>query len=163
MSGIKKGVRAALIILIVGSIGYLIAQEMEFSEHAEPQKPVTIKANEQRQPGHLKAYYFHGNFRCPTCRRIEEFSKSAINEGFPEDLKNGTLTFEAVNVEELENRHFIKDYGLYTKALVIVSYAGEEPVKYKNLTRVWELTGSRDKFYEYVRDEVKTFLNELKK
>jgi hypothetical protein len=163
MNKFKKGIRAALIILIVGSLGYLIAQEMEFSEHAEPQKPVTVKTTEQRQPDHIKAYYFHGNFRCPTCRRIEEFSKSAINDGFPEELKNKTLTFEVINVEEPWNKHFIKDYGLYTKSLVIVSLAGEDTLKYKNLAKVWELTGSREKFHDYVQNEVKTFLSEIKR
>jgi len=163
MNRFKNYARTALIILIVGSLGYLIAQELEFSEHPQPQKPVTVKMDKGRQPDHIKAYYFHGNFRCPTCHRIEEFSKSAINGGFTEDMKNGTLTFEAVNVEEPWNRHFIKDYGLYTKSLVIVSYAGEKPVKYKNLTRVWELTGSREKFHEYVQNEVNAFLSEIKK
>lgn len=163
MNRFKKGARAALIILIVASLGYLVAQEMEFSEHPQSERPAIIKTGEQRQPDHIVAYYFRSNFRCPACYRIEEFSRSAINEGFPEELKKGTLTFETVNVEEPENRHFIKDYELYTKSLVIVSFAGGDPVKYKNLTKVWELLGSREKFHEYVQNEVNAFLSEIKK
>jgi len=163
MNRFKKGARAALIIMIVGSLGYLVAQEIEFSEHPQPERPATIKTGVQRQAEHIAAYYFHGNFRCPTCRRIEEFSRSAIYDGFPAELKSGVLTFEAVNVEEPENRHFIRDYELYTKSLVIVSFAGNLPVKYRNLTKVWELTRSREKFHEYVQNEVNAFLSEIKK
>jgi len=163
MNKIRQGVRAALIILIVGSLGYLIAQEVDFSEHVEPPKTSTVKTTKNQQPDHIKAYYFHGNFRCPKCRRIEEYSRSAIDEGFPEELKSGSLTFEVINVDEPWNRHYIKDYGLYTKSLVIVSLAGEDTLKYKNLAKVWELIGSREKFHDYVQNEVKTFLSEIKR
>ena len=156
-------VRVALIIMIVGSLGYLVAKETIFSEHPKPEKPAITKIDEKRQPDHIVAYYFHGNVRCSSCYRIEEFSKSAIDEGFPEELKNGTLTFEVVNIEEPKNRHFIKDYELSTKSLVIVSFAGEYPIKYKNLTRVWELLRSPEEFFSYVQNEVITFLTEMKK
>jgi len=48
------------------------------------------------------AYYFHGNFRCPTCRKIEALSREAVESGFPEDLKAGRLEWRVINVEEPE-------------------------------------------------------------
>ena len=32
------------------------------------------------------AYYFHGNMRCATCRKLEAYSEEAITKGFAEDL-----------------------------------------------------------------------------
>lgn len=37
----------------------------------------------------VTAYYFHGSTRCTTCRKIEAFSREAVQTGFSEALKTG--------------------------------------------------------------------------
>ena len=60
------------------------------------------------------AYYFHGTFRCSTCRTIEKYSKEALEYYFSKKLKNGTLEFKPLNVEDAENRHYVQDYQLFS-------------------------------------------------
>jgi hypothetical protein len=65
------------------------------------------------------ATYFHGTVRCTTCQQIEALSAKAIQNNFVEELKTGTLAWQEINVEKSENQHFIKDYQLFTKSLII--------------------------------------------
>jgi len=104
------------------------------------------------------AYYFHGNFRCQTCRKIETLSREAVESGFPEDLKAGRLAWRVVNVEEAGNEHFIQDYQLFSKSLVLVAKEGEKQTRWKNLQEVWTLVGDKDAFIQYVQDEIRAYL-----
>jgi hypothetical protein len=106
------------------------------------------------------AYYFYGTSRCTTCRTIERYSKEAIERYFAQELKNKTLEFKPINIEEPENRHYIQDYQLYTRSLVLVLYKDDKQLKWKNLSEVWSYVGDKEKFYQYVKDETKRFLQE---
>ena len=63
----------------------------------------------------IVAYYFHGNFRCPTCKKIEQYSRESIEFNFPNQLKSGALVFQPVNIDEPKNQHFVQDYQLVTR------------------------------------------------
>jgi hypothetical protein len=106
------------------------------------------------------AYYFHGTFRCTTCRTIEQYSHDAIYVFFPKELGNGTLEFRPVNVEEPDNRHFLQEYQLFSKSLVLSLVTDGKEIKWKNLTDVWKLVSDKDKFFQYVKNEVEGFLRE---
>lgn len=116
---------------------------------------------EKPENNYVVAYYFHGNFRCYSCYRIEQLSKEAVKHYFRNELDSGKLIFKAVNVEEKDNEHFIKDYQLYTKSLIISLVKNNKEVKFHNLTRVWEFFGNKKMFFEYVRDEITKYLKEL--
>ena len=124
--------------------------------------PTATAAPAQSQPSvsdrTVVAYYFHGNFRCQTCRKIEAFSREAVESGFPEDLKAGRLEWRAINVEEPGNEHFIQDYQLFSKSLVLVAKEGSKQTRWKNLQKVWTLVGDKEAFIQYVQDEIRAFL-----
>ena len=104
------------------------------------------------------AYYFHGDFRCPTCYRLEQYSKEAIDTHFKDALSSGKLEFKAVNVDEKANKHFVNDYQLYTKSLVLSLLKYGKEIKSKNLIKIWEYVGNKQRFFEYVTSEVQDFL-----
>jgi hypothetical protein len=108
------------------------------------------------------AYYFHGNYRCYTCTKIESYSREAIEAYFADDLKTGQLEFRPVNVDEPANRHFIQDYQLHTRSLVLTLYRNNQQQKWKNLKDVWQLVRDKDRFYQYVKSETEQFLAEAK-
>ena len=47
-------------------------------------------------------YYFHGNKRCSTCRRLEAYSEEAITGGFASELENGDLVWLVVNTDDID-------------------------------------------------------------
>ena len=108
--------------------------------------------------GKVTAYYFHGSFRCPTCRNLEAYSKEAIERNFKDPLASGALEFRAVNVEEKENGHYAKSYQLYTKSLVLSLVRDGKEVRSKNLAKIWELVRDKQKFIAYVTEETRAFL-----
>jgi uncharacterized membrane protein len=91
---------------------------------------------------------------------IEKYSKEAIEHYFPNELKNGKIEFKPLNVEETENRHYIQDYQLFSRALVISLVKQDKEVTWKNLSDVWKHVRNKDKFFQYVKDEVDIFLKE---
>jgi len=131
-------------------------------------KPATKQKQETPSPltevksqnSKVIAYYFHGTFRCPTCRTIEQYSLEAIQTYFAKELGSGKLEFRPVNIEEPENKHFIQDYQLVTRSLVLSLMSDGKETKWNNLADVWKLVRDKDKFFQYVKDEVEKFLKE---
>jgi hypothetical protein len=117
-----------------------------------------IKKEPQNAKTKIIAYYFHGTYRCPSCKTIEEWSYEAIKNNFQDKLKNGRLIWKALNIEEVQNRHFVKDYSLYTKSLIISEMNGEKEIRWKNLDKVWQLLRNQEKFFSYVECEIKKYM-----
>ena len=123
---------------------------------------LTVPAFSQETPENkVVAYYFHGNFRCYTCHTMEQYSKEAIQANFKDALTSGKLEFKVVNVEEQGNEHFMQDYQLYTKSLVLSLVKDGKEIKSKNLTKIWEYVRNKQKFFDYVSEEVNSFLKEV--
>lgn len=104
------------------------------------------------------AYYFHGNFRCATCRAIEQLSREAIEKNFKAQLKSGALTFLVINIDEPENEHFIQEYQLTTRSLVIAQLKSNKQVAWKNLPGVWKYVRDEKAFDNYVKTEIQSYL-----
>ena len=108
----------------------------------------------------VTAYYFHGNFRCPTCHKLEKYAKEAIENNFTDALASGKLSFKIVNTENAGGEHYVKDYQLYTKSVVLSLTKDGKEIRFKNLDKIWEYVGNKDRYENYVRDEVAAFLKE---
>ena len=109
---------------------------------------------------YVKVYYFRSNFRCANCYKIEEYTKEVIEEFLKEESNAERLVYEVANIDEEKNYHFVEDYQLYTKSVVISIIKNGEEVKYKNLQKIWEHLNDRKKFHKYIREEISNFMNE---
>ena len=105
------------------------------------------------------AYYFHGDKRCATCKKLEAYSGEAFESGFQKELKDSLLIWKPVNYDERENKHFINDYNLYTKTLILSKIKDGEEVEWKDLDRIWKLVGNKDKYIEYIQSETRNFIS----
>ncbi len=117
-----------------------------------------FQASAAPAPDKVVAYYFHATVRCVTCRTIESYSREAIEQAFGKELKDGRLEWKPVNIQLPENRHFIREYQLYTRSLVIVRFRGGKQVEWRNLEKVWELVGNKAGFLQYVQSKVRAYL-----
>ena len=106
------------------------------------------------------AYYFHGNVRCATCRKIEAYADEAVHSGFPEVIEDGALAWRVVNVDEADNKHFIQDFQLVTRSVVLAEYSNGKVVRWRNLDKVWQLVRDKERFVDYLQIETRTFLGE---
>ena len=122
----------------------------------------SVFAAEDKPAAKVIAYYFHGTARCPTCYRLEQYSKEAIETNFKDALASGNLEFEVINVENKGNERFSNDYQLYTKSLILSLVKDGKETKWKNLGKIWEYAGNKQRFVDYVKNEVTNFLKEVK-
>jgi hypothetical protein len=143
----KIMIRALLLLMIActcaGAADNVIAQKD------------SVKAKESK---FVTAYYFHGNFRCPTCKKMEQYSRESIELNFAQQLKSGALVFQPINIDEPENQHFVQDYQLVTKSLVLVKYENGKQKAWKNLPAIWQKVGDQQAFFEYVKSEIAAYL-----
>jgi len=108
----------------------------------------------------VHAYYFHGSFRCPTCYKLEQYSREVIETNFKDAISSAKLEFKIVNVEDEGNEHYAKDYQLYTKSLVLSLVKDGKEIKWKNLDKIWEYVGNKQRFIDYVKAEITGFLKD---
>lgn len=121
--------------------------------------PANVAEPASSAPQHqVVATYFHNTVRCPSCIKIEGWSRSAIEGTFADELKEGSLVYRMVNVDDKENAHYVQDYGLYTKHLVLSERVKGKEARWVDLPRVWDLLGDQDKFSEYVTSNVSAYL-----
>jgi hypothetical protein len=107
----------------------------------------------------IRVTYFHGTKRCNTCRDLEAFAREALEVGFPDALMAGTLAWQTVNTEDAGNEHFVTDYELAAKSLVVADVVGGRQVRYKKLDRMWDLVGDKPAYQAYVQAEVRAYLD----
>jgi hypothetical protein len=123
----------------------------------EPAASVAAAAPQQ-ESRRVVATYFHGNVRCYTCRKVEEYAREAVEEGFRREIAEGLVEFRAINVEEPANRHYVQDYRLMTRSVVVTSEVDGAVEQWTRLDQVWTLVGNRGAYVDYVQDAVRGYL-----
>ena len=136
----------------------LVSGFMTDAMTAQPEKDKAAVPAVTDAPRKFVAYYFHGDFRCDNCKKIEQYSREAIEKYFADQLKTGELVFKVINMDRPENQHFINDYQLYTRSLVIAEFKGTTQVRWKNLAEVWNNLDDQEAFHDYVKTEIQKYM-----
>lgn len=161
----KSIITVFLLLFVAAGIAYLVMTETRTGNDSA-QSPAAAVEPQSADAGGTSAdadhriivYYFHGNKRCNTCRTIEEYTEAVINMGFADQVRAGTLEYEAVNVEEPGNEHFVSDYQLATRSVVLVDIDQGRETEWIRLDRVWQLVRDREAFENYITENTESFL-----
>ena len=105
-------------------------------------------------------YYFYTNTRCSSCKTIEAYTRAAVEKNFTSDYNGWKVIFKGVNVEEEPGKHFVQDYWLNTKSVVVQKLSGDKPYKWVKLEKVWQLLGDKPAFINYITNETRKLLDE---
>ena len=125
---------------------------------ASPGDSTAAVSDTTAQPQRIIAYYFYTTKRCVSCRKIEAYSQEALETAFPEELKSGRLVWRPTNIDEESNAHFVQDYQLYTKSVVLVDEREGKQQGWKNLADVWKLLNDKQQFIAYIQKEARACL-----
>lgn len=104
-------------------------------------------------------YYFYTNTRCSSCKTIEDYTREAVEKNFASGYKGWKVVFRGVNVDEAPNAHFVQDYWLNSKSVVVQKFSGEKALKWGKLEKVWQLLGDKEAFIQYVTAEIQKLLD----
>jgi len=98
--------------------------------------------------GDVEVYYFHMTTRCITCKAVEAEARKNINILYPEQVKKGTITFTALNLEEPTGKSIGEKLGVNSQTLLVVKgdlkinitnegflYAASQPQKFAEVMK----------------------------
>jgi hypothetical protein len=161
----RRAVTGLLLTFVAVSVGYLALRSIKAAR--EWPAPDAVQAADRtpesstRAGDKIVAYYFHVTVRCTTCRAIEAYTKEVIHQRFANEIAGGRIEWRLVNVQLPENRHFIQDYQLFTKSLVLALMKDGRQQEYKVLNDTWELVGDKAAMQRYVEKEIRGYLRKL--
>jgi hypothetical protein len=170
----RKFITFTLLAFVAVSIGYLVLSNRQPPDSSSPSAGITLPLNalSDAEAAELEsavvpvseekviALYFHGTTRCDTCRAIEALTRKALETGFSKELKTGKLELRSINVDEPANGHFVEDYQLSTRTVVIARFKDGEQAAWKRLDQVWQLVKDKETFIDYVQAETRTLLEQ---
>ena len=103
-------------------------------------------------------YCFHATVRCDTCRKLENYTREALQLAFPDKLADGSLELRVVDVEQPQHAHFRDDFLLIGPSLVVARLRDGKTADWSNLSEAVSLLRDKLQFVGYVQLRVKTFL-----
>jgi adenylate cyclase len=123
---------------------------------AVPQAVVTTQPGVR--PEVIQVTYFSSDVRCATCVRIERLTRECVERNFAPELQSGRLKFRTVNLDGPGNQHFIQDYRLISKTVIVSDLAKGQEIRWENLQDVWTRHKDEGAFEAYVVEAVRRHL-----
>lgn len=135
-------------IISVLSVSYGLTS-YSFSAFASKRPPAksVVKTNSK-----ILVYYFYSKPRCSNCKKIESYTKEAV-----ESINSSDIEYKLINLDDKENQHYAKDYNLFTKSVILSKLNNGKQVKWKNLDGIWTKLNNEKAFKDYVTKEIKSF------
>jgi thiol-disulfide isomerase/thioredoxin len=143
-------VHATLIVLVLLFVGISYN-----SPGAKAEKKVVPANTQIQKKDGIIVYYFYAKPRCVSCKKIETYTQESVSA-----LNNSKVVYKAIDLDDSANKHYMKDYKLFTKAVVLSEIKNGEEVKSKNLVDIWTKLGDEKAFKGYVTREIKTYLGD---
>jgi len=147
-----------LILCLAAILVFAFVQSVRGSEE-KPSGNVSTSNPAEAKDHQVVIYYFHGKYRCFTCKRIERLTRDAVKDFFGDETSAGLVEMKVLNVDEPENKHFTQDYQLFTRSVIVSDIQNGKEKQWKNLQKIWELIQNDESFKEYIRDEIKAYLS----
>ncbi|MCJ7449284.1 MAG: nitrophenyl compound nitroreductase subunit ArsF family protein [Bacteroidales bacterium] len=113
-----------------------------------PKKDVKASDNNSDK---IEAYYFHFTARCVTCRTIEARAKENLETLYPNQFKQGLITFQSLNLEEASNKPLAEKLGVSGQTLLIVK--GDQKINLTNEGFMYAVA-KPEKFKEIINEKV---------
>ncbi|MBE3064630.1 MAG: hypothetical protein IMZ54_06220 [Acidobacteria bacterium] len=152
-----KALRIAVLVVLLGfvaaSVGYLVFRQFRPLGSASAGSPSVAGTK-------TVVYYFYTNARCASCRQIEAWTQTVLEKRFAPELADGRLEWKPVNVEEAANAHFIKDFQLRAKTVVVCRVIKGKTGQWVDLIDVWKYLADPTRFSSFVEDHVRKSLVE---
>lgn len=116
-----------------------------------PQAPATVQAT-----------YFHYEYRCISCVKLERWAALAIQSGLKDSIKTGRLKWGTMDMESPQGSALADKIGLMNKNVALMEMRGGKMVRSKELVQTWKLLRDSSAFANYVKSETIAFLKEAR-
>lgn len=99
----------------------------------------------------IEAYYFHFTARCTTCKTIEAKAKENLETLYPNQVKQGLITFQSVNLDEAASKPLAEKLGVTGQTLLLVK--GDQKINLTNEGFMYAVA-KPEKFKEIINEKV---------
>lgn len=113
-----------------------------------PKAPVTVQAT-----------YFHYEYRCVSCVKLERWAAQAIQVGLKDSIRTGRLKWGTMDMESPQGSALADKIGLMNKNVALMEMRDGKMVRSKELVQTWQLLRDSVAFSNYVKSETIAFLN----
>jgi len=169
----KIKVNKKLLLIVSVSVVITIVGALAYRTYTKNQKDVNkeeVSANQKQeesvtsQPGpRVDIYYFHGTNRCWSCVTAEDYTREALNKYFPQELKDGKITFASINAQKPANfqeEGLAKKFDISYNSLIINKIKDKE-IGYENVQEIWQNLNNKDAYLALIKDRVDKALKDI--
>lgn len=153
----KRFLKWALVALAAVGCWAAIQQARQVAE-----LPAVRQAVDTTQPGVapdvILVTYFSSDVRCATCIRIERLTRATVEKNFAPEIASGRIVLQTINLDGPGNEHFVQDYQLISKTVLVSDRAKGQEVGWENLQEVWSKQKDEPAFEAYVVGAVRRHL-----
>ncbi len=154
---LKNVLRVALLLFVGVALAYPFWQKPK-SPGDDAVRSIQIRAPMKNGVG---IYFFHPSVRCNPCLNMEAFTQRTLGDHFSEQMKNNTLQYKKVNIDDPRYRHLIDRYSIFTSTIVLVRFREGKEKSFESLTaQVWQLYNSEQKFVSMLKQELSRFMSD---
>ena len=153
---LKNVASVSLLLFVAASIYVLVVKSLRESPSATV-TPTDAADEEPLQDGMI-AYYFHSSVRCVSCETIESYAREAIETGFGDQIKGGSVQWRVLNYEESAHQNAVAKYEIIAPVVVLSRIEEGRETEWASLDRVWQLTDDKEAFVAYVQEEAHSLL-----
>lgn len=170
MNALRRTFAICLLAIIIPSAGFLGAcsKSMDFeaptstpraAETTSPEAetaPLTQSPPSERTSW-IEVVYFHRAQRCGGCVYAEDATRYTMETYFASELANGSLVFNAFNLQDEANAEIVEKYRAYSSSLFISEIKdGTESIE--EVTDIWTKLGRDEEFIEVVKTALEQHL-----
>jgi len=150
---LRMVVLVVLLSFVAASVGYLVFRQLRPRGSASTGSSSVAGTR-------TVVYYFYTNVRCASCRQIEAWTHTVLEKRFAPELADGKLEWKPINVEEAANAHFIEDFQLKAKTVVVCRVIKGKTGQWVDLIDVWKYLADPTRFSSFIEDNVRKFLSD---
>jgi hypothetical protein len=102
-------------LAVIASISVIALFSFKESNNPEKGKAAITAANK------VEVFYFHFTRRCVTCQAVEDESRKAVESLYPDQVKKGTVTFKAINLDDESSKAVAERCKVSGQSLLVIS------------------------------------------
>jgi hypothetical protein len=156
----KRFLKWALVALAAAGCWAAIQQARQVSD-LPAVRPQVVATQPGVAPDVIQVTYFSSDVRCATCVRIERLTRETVEKNFAPEIASGRIVLQTINLDGPGNEHFVQDYQLISKTVIVSDRAKGHEVGWENLQEVWSKQKDEQAFETYVADAVRRHLGSV--
>lgn len=156
----KKIIRSVLLVVALGSLAIWGNREFKKSQtYAEAEsKPAHAEILPIVEGPQVVMTYFLIGTRCVSCKKIEALARATAEQDFAVELAANKIFFRVIDTGDPANRHYLKDYRLSSKTVVISRRVEGKETAWKDMEKVWDLLDDARAYRDYLGAQIKEYL-----